>query len=110
MVGVEKVNLRPTQKTVTRQVPVVRTVQVPVEYEVTRIVEQPVSLEIEKTVHRFQEVPQEKMITKNALVERVTQVANRVTRDIVIDVNTRTDNVRTVERLIENPIQVDTVL
>lgn len=72
MIGVEKVNLRSNQKTVTKQVPVVRTVQVPVEYEVTKIVEQPVNFDIEKTVHRFQEVPQDKMITKNTLVERVT--------------------------------------
>lgn len=43
MIGVERVNLQSTQKTVRKQVPVVRTVEVPYEYEVTRIVEQPVS-------------------------------------------------------------------
>lgn len=43
MIGVERVNLRSNQKTVKKTVPVVRTVQVPYEYEVTRIVEQPVS-------------------------------------------------------------------
>ena len=57
MIGVERVNLQPTTKTVKKTVPVVRTVQVPVEYEVTRLVEQPVGIDIEKTVHRFQEVP-----------------------------------------------------
>lgn len=82
----------------------------PVEYEVTKLVEQPVGVDIEKTVHRFQEVPQEKLITKNTLVERVTQVANEINRDIVVDLNTKTENVRTVERVIENPINVNTVL
>ena len=53
MIGVERVNLQSTQKTVTKTIPVVRTVQVPVEYEVTKLVEQPFNVDIEKTVHRF---------------------------------------------------------
>lgn len=44
------------------------------------------------------------MITKNTIVQRVTQVANQINRDVVIDLNTQTENVRTVERVIENPI------
>lgn len=30
------------------------------------------------------------MISKNTIVERVTQVANQINRDIVVDVNTET--------------------
>lgn len=66
--------------------------------------------DIEKTIHRFQEVPQEKLITKNAVVERITQVANRINRDVVVDLNTQIENVKTVEKLVENPVNVDTVL
>lgn len=80
------------------------------EYEVTKLVEQPVYHDIEKTIHRFQEIPQEKLIKNNAIVERVTQVANKIQRDIVVDLKTETENVRTVERVIENPVHVDTVL
>lgn len=66
--------------------------------------------DIEKTIHRFQEVPQEKLITKNAVVERITQVANRINRDVVVDLNTQIENIKTVEKLVENPVNVDTVL
>lgn len=44
------------------------------------------------------------------MVERVTQIAHEVNRDIFVDLNTRTDNIRTVERVIDNPIHIDTVL
>lgn len=76
MIGVEKVLARENSRVVKKQVPMVRTVEVPVEYEVEKIVEQPIVREIEKTVHRFQEVPIEKLIEKNVVIERVNQVAN----------------------------------
>lgn len=53
MIGVEKVLSRSNQKVVKKIVPYVKTVEVPVEYEVERIVEQPIVRDIEKTVHRF---------------------------------------------------------
>lgn len=53
MIGVEKVLARENSKVVKKHVPVVRTVEVPVEYEVEKIVEQPIVRDIEKTVHRF---------------------------------------------------------
>jgi hypothetical protein len=110
MVNVEKVLPKSNEKVVKKTVPVVRTVQVPVEYEVTRLVEQPFVRDIEKTVHRFQEVPQEKLITKNAIVERVTQVPNMIKKDIFVDLNTQTENIKTVEKVIENPKYINTVL
>lgn len=62
MIGVERVVSRNNSKVVKKTVPYVKTVEVPVEYEVERIVEQPIVRDIEKTVHRFQEVPVEKLI------------------------------------------------
>ncbi len=46
----------------------------------------------------------------NAIVERVTQVANMIKRDVVVDLNTQIENIKTVEKIVENPVNVDTVL
>jgi len=51
VINLERANLNQNMKTVTRQVPVVRTVEVPVEYEVLNFVEKPTEKEIEKTVY-----------------------------------------------------------
>jgi predicted acetyltransferase len=45
--------LRPTEKVITKTVPVVRTVNVPMEFEVHKYQERPVDVEIEKTVHQI---------------------------------------------------------
>ena len=50
------------------------------------------------------------MIEKNVVIERVNQVANKVRRDVVVDLDTHIENIQTVERLVENPIRIDTVL
>lgn len=52
----------------------------------------------------------EKVLEKNVVIERVNQVANKIQKDVVVDLDTKIENVKTVERVIENPVQINTVL
>lgn len=33
-----------------------------------------------------------------------------IKRDVVVDLNTQIENIKTVEKIVENPVNVDTVL
>lgn len=46
----------------------------------------------------------------NSLVQRTTQVANEITRDVQIDLKTKQEVVKTIERVKEIPKLVDVVL
>ena len=53
-----------------------------------KIVEQPVAYDIEKTVHRYVEVPVEKVIEKPVYIERLQEVPRETQRVVEVDLKT----------------------
>lgn len=65
------------------------------EFEVHKYQERPVDVEIEKTVHQIHQIPVEKVINKDVVIERTRERPVEINKEIRVDLITETENVRT---------------
>jgi len=107
---IQRAQIRPQEKIIRRSAVSVKQVQVPVEYAIDKLVSKPVTNTIEKKVNKYSEKRYETPFERPVYIERVVEVPKIVERIIEVPVEVIREQIRFVEKIIERPVYIDTVI